>query len=304
MNILIADDDRTSRLVLAATLRKLGHTVTAVENGRQALQAWEEDRYPLLISDWMMPGLDGLALCQLIRSKPSLHYTHIILLTSLDGKGRYLDAMEGGADDFITKPFDEEMLAVRIRVAERILALHETLRRQALRDPLIGLWNRAAIMDRLNEELERAHRSGGQVGVVMADLDRFKQINDEHGHQAGDAVLLEAAKHMQAALRPYDSLGRYGGEEFLIVVPGCTQASVTELAQRVCKCVSAQPMHVDDKTIEVTVSLGVALSAPGVRAEESRLVAAADAALYRAKEAGRNCAAFDASAVQDGVGGP
>ncbi len=146
MKILIAEDDATMRLMFSATLKKLGHTVTSVEDGQKAWEAWKQEEYSLLISDWMMPDIDGLQLCKMIRAEPSLQYTYIILLTSMDGKGSYLEGMDAGADDFITKPFDEEQLAARLRVAERILALHQKLHTQATHDRLTGVWNRAAII--------------------------------------------------------------------------------------------------------------------------------------------------------------
>ncbi len=192
MKILFAEDDTTSRLLFGATLRKLGYAVTAVENGQEAWDAWKQDEYPLLISDWMMPDIDGLQLCRMIRAEPSLQYTYVILLTALDSKDSYLEGMDAGADDFITKPFDEEQLAARLRVAERILALHQTLHTQATYDRLTGVWNRAAIMDYLTTELERTARQGTCMGVIVADLDNFKQVNDTYGHPAGDTVLQEA----------------------------------------------------------------------------------------------------------------
>ena len=155
MKILIAEDDTTSRLLFGATLRKLGHSVVAVEDGHEAWKAWQQGEYPLLISDWMMPHIDGLQLCRMIRGEPGLQYTYVILLTSLDSKGSYLEGMDAGADDFITKPFDEEQLAARLRVAERILGLHNRLHIQATHDHLTGVWNRGAIMAYLQKELER-----------------------------------------------------------------------------------------------------------------------------------------------------
>lgn len=299
MKILIADDDTTSRLVLGATLRKLGHQVTTVADGRQAWEAWQQDEYALFISDWMMPELDGLALCRLIRAEPRQHYTYIILLTALGGKGRYLEGMEAGADDFITKPFDEEQLAARLHVAARILQLHEKLRAQAMHDGLTGLWNRAAVMDRLQQELARAEREGSRVGVILVDLDRFKLINDSHGHLAGDAVLQEAARRMRDSLRPYDKIGRYGGEEFLIVAPGDGPVQVQALAERIRDCIGATLVPTGAGALGVTASLGVAVSALDRREDADTLIAAADAALYRAKRAGRNRVEFAARENRD-----
>ncbi|SEK88505.1 GGDEF domain-containing response regulator [Nitrosovibrio tenuis] len=288
MKILIAEDDTTTRLIFGATLRKMGHTVTAVEDGQKAWEAWQQEEYSLLISDWIMPDIDGLELCKRIRAQPSLQYTYIILLTSMDGKGSYLEGMDAGADDFITKPFDEEQLAARLRVAERIIALHRKLRIQATRDHLTGVWNRAAIMDYLLGEVERARRQSTHIGVIIADLDHFKRINDTFGHPAGDAVLQEAARRMQLALRPYDRLGRYGGEEFLFIASGCDLSQTMALAERIRSFMSADPITIHSGELPVTVSLGAAVGSDQVGEDAAALIAAADEALYRAKKAGRN----------------
>lgn len=260
MKILIAEDDTTTRLIFGATLRKMGHTVTAVEDGGKAWTAWQQEEYSLLISDWIMPDMDGLELCKRIRAQASLQYTYIILLTSMDGKGSYLEGMDAGADDFITKPFDEEQLAARLRVAERIIALHQKLHIQATHDHLTGVWNRAAIMNHLRGEVERARRQSTHIGVIIADLDYFKRINDTYGHPAGDAVLQEAARRMQLALRPYDRLGRYGGEEFLIIASGCDLSQTMALAERIRSFMSADAVISHAGEIPVTASLGVAVT--------------------------------------------
>ena len=288
MKLLIAEDDTGSRLVLAATLRKLGHAVTVVENGQQAWEAWQKDEYPLLISDWMMPELDGLALCRRIRAEHRSQYTYLILLTSLGGKGSYLDGMDAGADDFITKPFDEELLAARLRVAERMLALHDALRMQACNDRLTGLLNRGAILDALQQELERATREVSSVSVMMADLDHFKQINDTHGHLIGDVVLQEASRRMQVVMRSYDRIGRYGGEEFLILSPGCNAEQARMVAERIRCCIGATPIQTAVGAVVATASLGVASIVNGAVYDADTLIGAADGALYRAKDAGRN----------------
>jgi two-component system chemotaxis response regulator CheY len=288
MKILIAEDDSTTRLIFGATLRKMGHTVTAVEDGGKAWKAWQQEEYSLLISDWIMPDMDGLELCKRIRAQPSLQYTYIILLTSMDGKGSYLEGMDAGADDFITKPFDEEQLAARLRVAERIIALHQKLHIQATHDHLTGAWNRAAIMNYLRGEVERARRQSTPIGVIIAVLDHFKRINDTYGHPAGDAVLQEAARRMQLALRPYDRLGRYGGEEFLIIASDCDLSQTVALAERIRSFMSADCITSHAGEIPVTASLGVAVDSDQIGKDAGALIAAADEALYRAKKAGRN----------------
>ena len=288
MKILIAEDDMTSRLVLGATLKKLGHEVTAASDGQEAWNAIEQEHFPVLISDWMMPGLDGLELCRLIRGVPRSQYTYIILLTALGGKGSYLDGMDAGADDFVTKPFDEEQLVARLRVAARILDLHETLRTQAMYDGLTGLLNRTAITDRLNSEMERAAREGQPLSVVLLDLDHFKQVNDTHGHASGDAVLREAARRMKDSMRGYDTVGRYGGEEFLIVAPASAAEDSLKLAERIRDCIARAPIDTPNGPLEVTCSLGAAVACLTPREETNALIGRADAALYRAKANGRN----------------
>ncbi|MGQ0800688.1 MAG: GGDEF domain-containing protein [Pseudomarimonas sp.] len=288
MKILIAEDDTTSRLTLAATLRKFGHDVTAVATGKAALQAWERDVFPMLISDWMMPELNGLDLCRAVRNGNRQHYTYVILLTALSGKSNQIDGMDSGADDFISKPFDEDLLLTRLRVAERILELHEALRTEATRDRLTGLLNRGAILDFLQQTLERRVREGGDVGVIMIDLDHFKQINDQHGHLTGDVVLREAARLMQGALRPYDRIGRYGGEEFIVVSPQADGSNSAVIAERVRSQLCASTLSTPGGDLWVTASLGVAHAAQFTSPTSEQLVASADEALYEAKRGGRN----------------
>ncbi len=288
MKILIAEDNLTSRLVLSATLKKFGHEVTATSDGQQAWDALEKEHFSLLISDWMMPEVDGLELCRRIRAKNSQGYTYIILLTALSGKTSYLDGMDAGADDFITKPFDEDQLVARLRVAERILGLHEKLQTQAMFDGLTGLLNRTAITNCLASEMERAARAGLPLSVVLLDLDHFKRVNDVYGHAAGDAVLQEAAKRMKNSMRGYDQVGRYGGEEFLIVAPGCSANDGLTLAERVRLCIGDKRIETPQGALDVTCSLGVALAHNTPREGPDALIARADAALYRAKASGRN----------------
>lgn len=288
MKILIAEDDTTSRLVLAATLKKSGHEVSAAKNGREAWEMLQEDGFSMVISDWMMPDVDGLELCRLIRAQHQMTYTYVILLTALGGKTNYLDAMDAGADDFITKPFDADQLEARLRVAGRILDLHETLRTSAMYDSLTGLLNRAAIMDSLAQELDRADRDARPLGVLLSDIDHFKRVNDTHGHPAGDAVLRQVASHLRLSLRSYDKIGRYGGEEFLMVLPSCDRSNALSLADRLRQVIEATPINTGAATIPVTASMGIAIGCSSSKGQADALIQAADDALYRAKAAGRN----------------
>ncbi len=301
MRILIADDDPVSLLRLEAALTDWGYEVTTARDGREA---WEilrrEDAPPLAILDWVMPGLDGLEVCRRVRRSSEAPFIYLVMLTGKSDRRDLIQGMEAGADDYVSKPFDERELLVRLRAGRRIVELQESLRLQATRDALTGIRNRGAILETLRRESARAAHSGGPIGVIMADLDRFKWINDTFGHPAGDAVLREAASRIAAAIRPGDALGRYGGEEFLIVLPGCGQAGIQGVAERVRGAVSASPVETPVGPVSVTLSLGAAASGGPWPAEED-LIRLADEALYRAKAAGRNRVEL---ADNPGAGGP
>ena len=230
MRILIADDSIVSRHLLDATLRKWGYEVVVACDGVEAWNALDsEDAPKLAILDWVMPGLTGPEVCRRVRerSKDKDTYTYILLLTSKSLKEDLIEGMESGADDYVTKPFDQHELKVRLRAGTRIIDLQrelvaakDELREQATKDFLTRIWNRSSILDILQRELVRGGREKRGVGVVLADLDHFKEVNDTYGHFAGDAVLREFARRMQGSIRSYDAIGRYGGEEFLIVLPG------------------------------------------------------------------------------------
>lgn len=296
MRILIAEDDLVSRRVLQATLVRWGHDVVVCCDGNEAWETLQNQAAPsLIILDWMMPGLDGIEVCRKVRKLDREPYSYILLLTARSQKEDIVIGMEAGADDYITKPFDVNELKVRLRAGERILNLQkelisarEILRDQATHDPLTGLWNHATIIDLLRQELNRAKRQKIPVGVIMADLDHFKRINDTYGHPAGDIVLRETAQRMSTAMRPYDAVGRYGGEEFLIIMPGCNEASMMNLAERLLVCVSKEEIDISEHTISITVSLGGVSCEETQQVEVSALIKTADIALYRAKDTGRN----------------
>jgi len=296
MQILIAEDEPVSRRILQVTLEKWDYQVVAACDGAQAWDLLQQVDAPrLAILDWMMPGLSGPEVCANLRRQAREPYTYLLLLTARTQKQDLVEGMEAGADDYITKPFDAQELKVRLRAGRRILdlqaelvAAREALREQATHDPLTCLWNRSSIMDILTREMAKAEREGASVGVIMADLDHFKQINDTFGHQAGDAVLREAAKRMQASMRSYDAVGRYGGEEFLIVLPGSTHSSASHLAERLRTAISRQPIRLEQRSLAFTISLGISRSTPGEGMSPERVIRAADEALYRAKDLGRN----------------
>jgi diguanylate cyclase (GGDEF)-like protein len=289
MKVLIADDDRLSLLYLQDTLEDWGYQVETVADGQSACDRLQQPDAPMLaIIDWMMPGMDGIDVCRLIRGTVKDRYIYLIMLTSRSETEFVVEAMNAGADDFIGKPFNVEELQVRIRAGRRISELEQQLRVKASHDALTGIYNRGAVIDILEKELLRLGREHQPVAIIFADLDHFKRTNDVYGHLAGDAVLREVTRRVGAVLRPYDSLGRYGGEELLIVLPACDAAGALEVAERVRSVVAAQPVVTEFGAIPSSLSIGVATAGVGRGWSCSGLMQQADAALYRAKEGGRN----------------
>ncbi len=296
MRVLIADDSLTSRTMLKRALVSWGYEVTSVENGTEAWDVLSQPDAPnLAILDWVMPGgLTGPEVCQKVREQRREPYTYIILLTSKGTKDETVEGMGAGADDYVIKPFDNHELQVRLRAGKRIidlqlelLAAREELRDRANKDLLTMLPNRSAIHSTLEGELARCHRDGRTVGVILLDIDKFKQINDTYGHFAGDVVLKETAARLKANIRPYDQVGRYGGEEFLVVLPNCDMEQATIQAERLRARLEASNVSVDGTDLHVTASFGVTISDATLRNSEM-LVRVADEALYRSKAEGRN----------------
>lgn len=296
MRVLIADDENVSRRVLEKMLEKWDYEVVSACDGVEAWRLLQQvDAPQLAILDWMMPGMTGPEVCAEVRRRGQEPYTYLLLLTARSQKKDLVEGLEAGADDYIVKPFDAPELKARLRTGRRILDLQaelvtarEALRVQATRDPLTCLWNRYSILDILGRELNRAAREGTGLGLVMADLDHFKKINDTHGHLAGDAVLREAARRMQASVRNYDAVGRYGGEEFLIVLPGSCESSALLLAERLRETICAQSISFAEGSLRLTISLGVTGWCRGGNPTAEMLIGAADEGLYRAKSLGRN----------------
>jgi diguanylate cyclase (GGDEF)-like protein len=296
MKVLIAEDDSISRRMLEAFLVKWGYEVMVATEGEEAWGILQGNDAPrLAILDWMMPGRDGIDICRSVRQRKGRPYTYILLLTARGQKEDIVEGLEAGADDYVTKPFDPYELRARLRAGRRIVELQEqllqareALRDQASRDPLTDLWNHGTILAILRKEVARASRTHGPFAVAMADVDRFKAINDTYGHPAGDAVLREASRRLRGAMRTYDSLGRYGGDEFLAVVPGCDPADAARFAESFRARIDRKAIETPEGLIAVTLSLGVVALDDLRDVKSDTLIRVADAALYRAKIAGRN----------------
>jgi diguanylate cyclase (GGDEF)-like protein len=293
--ILIADDEALSRKLLQSLLQKLGFEVVATCDGDEAWGELQKSDAPsLAVLDWMMPGCEGIELVRRLREQKERAYTYIILLTARREREDLLEGLKAGADDYLRKPLDADELQAKILIGQRILAVQQRLaealeseRYQARHDSLTGLYNHREILHMLDREIERNRRQNCCTATIMLDIDHFKQINDTYGHQCGDAVLREFSRRVVSILRPYDSCGRYGGEEFLVVVPQCDLVSARQIAERIRVALSEEPVQCQGNSIFVTASLGVTVSCNGKRNADA-MVQACDQAMYASKRGGRN----------------
>lgn len=297
MRILVAEDDRTSRDILTAVLRKWGHDPVAVDNGMDAwLIMQHKDAPELAVLDWEMPGLDGLEVCRKIRSEMTSSPPYLIVLTARGETGDIVKGLDAGANDYISKPYHNDELQARLRVGQRmmelqseLLAAKDALTHEAMYDALTGALNRRAVLSGLEKEIKRAGRRNTTLSIGLCDIDHFKQVNDTFGHQTGDDVLQELVGNILRNLREYDLVGRYGGEEFLVIAPDSGK-SMSNLYERVRSCIADNPINTRSGEMHITLSIGVAWTATNDTADS--LLAAADAAMYTAKKEGRNNVAY------------
>lgn len=292
--ILVVEDDPMFRRILKNWLERWGYRVTIAADGAAAWSILQSPDSPsLLVLDWILPQIDGIELCRMIRMRRTLLYPYILLATSKEDKADIVFGLDAGADDYLIKPFDQDELRARLRVGKRTLALQQEListrdelKYHATHDALTGAWNRGEILHLLNRELADAQRQSIKVGLLMIDLDHFKRINDTHGHLVGDRVLREVSDRLRASKRKQDSLGRYGGEEFLIIAPHCVHRELDQLANRLREAICATPILAGDAILTVTASIGAVVLC-GHSTEHEGLLAA-DKAMYEAKHIGRN----------------
>jgi len=280
-------------------LREIGHDVVVVSNGREALARLEERTFPIVLSDWVMPEMDGLQLCRAIRAKFADDYVFIILITARDTSDDVVEGLEAGADDYIKKPFNTDELGARLKSGRRVIELASSLKRaneestrRSNTDSLTGLYNRGYLDGTLDQEVERAVSLQVPLSVILCDIDCFKQVNDTHGHRAGDSVLEAFAERVRGTVRRSgDWVARFGGEEFLVVLPNTSPEAGAVAAERIRGNVSREAVSIDGQSITVTASFGVAGWVPGLSPDTldaRRLIDLADSLLYQAKKAGRD----------------
>ena len=305
MRVLVAEDDAVSLLILRRAVEKLGHECLTAEDGEKAWRLYKENPdLDVIVSDWMMPNVDGLELCKRVRGDKRNGYTYFIFLTALGDKEHLLIGFEAGADDYLSKPLDREELQVRLISAHRLTSLHSQLAEQrekleklnaqlvdqARTDTLTGLGNRLRMQEDLASFEARKRRYNQTYCAILCDIDFFKPYNDAYGHPAGDEILRRVAASIKSQCRGGDSAYRYGGEEFLVVLPEQTKSSGVVVAKRLCQ--SVEKLEIPHEAIDppgvITISAGVAaVSKEDVKSAEA-LLREADEALYDAKEAGRN----------------
>ncbi len=293
--ILVVDDHEDNVELLRARLEARGYRVEAASDGQQALDRVFADPPDLVLLDWMMPRVTGLEVARRIKGHAGLPFVPVIMQTALDSTEQMVEGLDAGADDYIAKPINFAELEARVKALLRIKALQEELarandelRRMSQTDGLTGVDNRRHIEERLTEAFEHAARLNEPLAVVMSDVDHFKSVNDSYGHQAGDAVLRQVAEVLRDTAREIDRVGRYGGEEFLVLLPGANLEDARRYAERARAAVEAREFAYDGGAVRRTLSAGVAAwPHPDVRHQEA-LVKLADEALYAAKEAGRN----------------
>jgi diguanylate cyclase (GGDEF)-like protein len=292
MRILVVEDDLFSQAILKDALERLGYSVVLSGNGRAALELCQQEHFSIIITDWVMPEMDGLEFCRAIRAMPTEHYVFVLLLTSLDKKSELIAGLEAGADEYLVKPVHEVELAARLKAARRLLDLETSLKQLALFDQLTGAYNRGYLDRQLSKEIQRSWRYGHPLSIVMGDLDHFKAVNDHYGHQAGDQVLKEFVTRVNRSIRfENDWVARYGGEEFVIVLPETPPAGCLIVAERIRSVFAASPVRAHGVAVAVTVSFGAITIENTSQIEEMTMdiiLGKADECLYRAKETGRN----------------
>jgi diguanylate cyclase (GGDEF)-like protein len=295
MKILIVEDESIFRRMVRKNLLEAGYDVVEAEDGHAAWELFQRESFQFVITDWMMPKMNGPELAQNIRMSGQKNYTYIIMLTAMDDKDNVIFGIESGADEYLTKPFNSRELKARVASGMRILKLEEQLiqaREQmeslAMHDGLTGLLNRRAIEEYAEAEFNLADRKECVMSAILVDIDHFKGINDRYGHKVGDHALQQVAKALREDLRKYDRVGHWGGEEFILILPDTLLQDAVMVAERIrLKTAETQISLENGETFSVHISLGVACTASQFQSL-TKFIDAADQALYQSKQSGRN----------------
>ena len=287
MRVLIADDSKVMRSMLTDWVVSMGYDVLVASNGGEAVDVAQHEDFDIAIIDWEMPKRNGIQVVEILRGNPRTAYAHIILITASDNDDFLIQALEGGADDFVPKPFARATLLARLRAAARIVNMRQEILTLASTDMLTGAANRRSFMERASQHLMSAQRRACPICVLASDIDFFKNINDTYGHAGGDAALKTFVSTCSRMLRPLDLIGRVGGEEFAFLLPDTRLPGAVSVGERLRAAVASLEIPFDDRLIRMTVSFGAAEVETGIGSIEPALIAA-DTALYRAKENGRN----------------
>ncbi len=298
LKLLLVEDEPTQLLLMQRLLRRAGYTVETASNGEEALEKISSGRIQMIVTDWDMPGMDGVTLCRRVREAQLPGYLYVLLLTGHSSTESLVTGLEAGADDYIRKPPNEAELLARLKAGQRVVRLEQSLREAkdkiqqlSITDPLVGTFNCRYLNDQLIHEVEHARRYARPLAAVMADLDFFKKINDDYGHQVGDDVLRRFVDLAKLSIRQSsDWVARYGGEEFVVVLPETDLVGAAKTAEKIRSCCAATPFATAAGELVVTASFGVAaLAAGGTIADAAEsLLRQADGALYRSKNDGRN----------------
>ena len=286
-NVLLVDDDPAMLRLLARRLEKVGYTVRQASSGDEAIEAIGEECPDYLITDWEMPGMNGVELCRKVRSLDLPQYVYILFLTVRSKMDSLVEGLDVGADDFLNKPVDKEELFARLRSAARIIRLERELSAMARTDSLTGLMTRRAFYEAVRREWERSVRASSPLSCVMLDIDFFKRINDTYGHPAGDKTLKVFAEILSQSVRANDLLCRYGGEEFCVVLPDTNEEEAVAWAERIRNLIRCKKIPITEDGLTVTSSFGVAQRRDDTQNYEE-MVDYADQALLFAKQSGRD----------------
>lgn len=286
--ILIVDDNRLQRSVLEANLKSIGYDVVSAENGREALEIFRKGYYPIVMTDWVMPEMNGLELCRAIRADDSGRYTYIIILTSLDSKNDIIAGLEAGADEYLIKPPHQAELTSRLKTARRILDLEqsqqryiETIKNLSLVDPVTGIFSRRYMDERIHQEIKRAYRYERSLSVILVGINQLEEMVVAHGHYAGDVILKGCADSLIEAVRKdVDWIARYGQDSFAVIMPETDSAGAMIVAKRLRIRIASMVMNMYDKELKVTASFGVS----GFTASQQKLGFSADILLDKADQ--------------------